>query len=82
MSAGKLLVAAEISFYSLTFTGISNLIKLLNLRSYIQHIHLCMFNESGYFTCYRRVLVDVAVQGIVLNTAVHTNLRIQPQTSS
>ena len=44
MGAGNLMVAAAILFCGLTFTGISNLAKLLNLA---------MFSESSYMD-YRR----------------------------
>ena len=50
MGAGNLLVAAAILFCGLTFTGISNLAKLLNLA---------MFSESTFYRLQREYLFPV-----------------------
>ena len=100
MGAGNLMVAAAILFCSLTFTGISNLAKLLNLEMFSEssfyglqkeylfpviHTNYVMqqnavleFLRGTNYNCL--VMVDVTVQGIVLNT-VHTHLWTQPLTS-
>ena len=50
VGAGNLLVAAAILFYGLTFTGISNLAKLLNL---------VMFSESTFYRLQKDYLFPV-----------------------
>ena len=50
MGAGNLLVAAAILFCGLTFTGISNLAKLLNLA---------MFSESTFYRLQKEYLFPV-----------------------
>ena len=50
MGAGNLLVAAAILFCGLTFTGISNLAKLLNLT---------MFSESTFYRLQKEYLFPV-----------------------
>ena len=50
MGAGNLLVAAAILFCGLTFTGISNLAKLLNLE---------MFSESTFYRLQKEYLFPV-----------------------
>ena len=50
MGAGNLLVAAAILFCGLTFTGISNLAKLLNLA---------MFSESNFYRLQKEYLFPV-----------------------
>ena len=50
MGAGNLLVAAAILFCGLTFTGISNLAKLLNL---------VMFSESNFYRLQKKYLFPV-----------------------
>ena len=50
LGAGNLMVAAAILFCGLTFTGISNLAKLLNLA---------MFSESRYYRLQKKYLFPV-----------------------
>ena len=50
MGAGNSLVAAAILFCGLTFTGISNLAKLLNLA---------MFSESSFYRLQKEYLLPV-----------------------
>ena len=50
MGAGNLMVAAAILFCGLTFTGISNLAKLLNLA---------MFSESSFYRLQKEYLFPV-----------------------
>ena len=53
MGAGNLLVAAAILFCGLTFTGISNLAKLLNLA---------MFSESTFYRLHNGISVSCYTQ--------------------
>ena len=57
MGAGNLLVAAVILFCGLTFTGISNLVKLLNLA---------MFSESTFYRLQTEYLFPVIHNNYVM----------------
>ena len=54
MGAGNLMVAAEILFCGLTFTGISNLAKLLNLAMFVAFID---YRRNIFFLLYTPIML-------------------------